>query len=132
MDEQVRELVRRRAEHFCEYCRLPDAVSSIPFEIDHIIVQQHGGSSDPGNLALSCAFCNGSKGPNIAGIDPGTRAICRLFHPRNNRWAEHFSWNGALLVGTTAVGRATIAVLNINAPYRVSLRASLTREGLLP
>jgi hypothetical protein len=132
MDEQLRELVRRRAEHSCEYCRLPEAVSFIPFEIDHIIAQKHGGATVAGNLALSCTYCNGYKGPNIAGIDPESRAIHRLFNPRNDRWDEHFSWNGAVLVSTTPIGRATIAVLNVNAPYRVSLRASLIREGLLP
>ena len=55
----------------CEYCRLPQAASRIVrFHIEHIIARQHGGRSEPDNLALACGFCNFHKGPNIAGIDP--------------------------------------------------------------
>jgi hypothetical protein len=32
-------------------------------------------------------------------------------------------------VGRTAIGRTTVAVLEINLPYRVELRAQLQNEG---
>jgi HNH endonuclease len=49
-------LVWQRANATCEYCRLRQASSSIPFEIDHIIADYHGGKKVPGNLALSCFY----------------------------------------------------------------------------
>ena len=39
----------------------------------------------------------------------------RLFHPRQDRWDEHFERNGVLIVGRTAVGRATVGLLKMNA-----------------
>jgi len=70
------------------------------------------------------------KGPNIAGLDPLTGALTRLFHPRSDVWAEHFVWEGAFLRGTTGVGRTTIAVLNINDPDSVAVRRALKAEGI--
>jgi hypothetical protein len=46
--------------------------------------------------------------------------------------ARHFRWQGAYLVGRTPLGRATVAVLNINDSYRVELREGLINEGLFP
>jgi hypothetical protein len=69
------------------------------------------------------------KGPNIAGIDPATRNIVPLYHPRQDRWGEHFRWVGARLIGLTPRGRATIVVLAINDPVNMSLRRSLQAEG---
>jgi hypothetical protein len=111
---------------------MPQAAYRFRFPIDHIIAQQHGGKTAPGNLALACLRCNAHKGPNIAGIDPQTRVITRLFHPRRDRWDEHFHWRGARLVGSTAIGRATIAVLNINDPSSMAVRQGLIAEGLFP
>ena len=34
------------------------------------------------------------KGANIAGLDPGTGELTRRFHPRRDRWREHFEWRG--------------------------------------
>ena len=84
------------------------------------------------NLALSCYNDNAYKGPNIAGIDLVTGQLMRLFNPRQDDWNEHFSWLGPELVGRTAVGRVTIAVLNMNDPLRVELRQSLIDEGVFP
>lgn len=131
MDAAKANFVRERAKFRCEYCQLPQSLSSIPFEIDHIIARKHGGDSEPENLALSCFYCNSSKGPNIAGVDPETRELSRLFHPRRELWDEHFHWNGPELSGLTSVGRVTIAVLGINSPDCVLLRSALIREGQL-
>jgi hypothetical protein len=103
-------------------------VSSIPFEIDHIIAQQHGGRTLAGNLALACFYCNASKGPNIASRDPLTGKLVPLFHPRRHKWSYHFCWEGPYLVGKTAIGRATVRVLAINDPVAVALRESLIEE----
>ncbi len=66
MKSALAKLVRERARNCCEYCRLPEALSSIPFEFDHIIAIKHSGETESNNLALSCFYCNSSKGPNIA------------------------------------------------------------------
>jgi hypothetical protein len=66
----ARELVQRRAQHACEYCRLPQDASILPHQVDHIIGRQHRGSDDAANLCLCCIRCNLKKGPNIASIDP--------------------------------------------------------------
>ena len=128
------DLVRRvweRARSRCEYCRLPARYYPAPFQIDHIISKQHRGETELPNLALSCLHCNARKGPNNAGIDPATSAVVRLYHPRNDQWAEHFQWNDVELVGRTAIGRVTIRVLGINEPDFLAVRLALIREGVL-
>jgi hypothetical protein len=102
-----------------------------PFQIDHIIAEQHGGKTTLSNLALSCFHCNLHKGPNIAGKDPITRRTTRLFHPRRDDWSEHFRWYGARIFGRTAIGRTTIAVLNMNHPACVLVRRALMEAGLM-
>jgi hypothetical protein len=101
-------------------------------EIDHIIAEKHRGPTILENLALACFHCNNHKGPNIAGVDAETQTITRLFHPRQDRWSDHFSWRGAILVGTTPVGRATVEVLAINVRHRVIHRQALIDEGVFP
>lgn len=132
MDAALIALVRERAQARCEYCQLAQDVSCLPFEIDHIIAQKHGGPSHAMNLSWSCFYCNRYKGPNIAGVDPETGRIVRLFHPRKDLWTRHFRWNGPVLVGKTTTGRATIAVLAINHPDAVTLRGALIEEGVFP
>ena len=100
-----------------------------PFHIDHIIAEKHGGKTEPGNLALSCFYCNTSKGPNIAGIDRPTGELTPLYHPRKQDWNEHFRWDGPLLVGLTAIGRVTAHVLNINDAAALNIRRFLMTEG---
>lgn len=132
MDANLDRLVRERARHACEYCRLPQSVYRFHFPIDHVIAQQHGGPSVMGNLCLACPRCNASKGPNLAGIDPVTNKMVRLFNPRRHKWAAHFAWNGPVLVGKTPIWRVTIQVLAINDPSAVAVRQALIEEGLFP
>ena len=108
----------------------PRRTPRCPSKIDHVIARQHGGGSDPANLALACLFCNSAKGPNIAGVDPVSGAIVPLFHPRRDKWAGHFAWKGAWLGGKTPRARATIQVLQINDPGAVAVRESLIEEGI--
>jgi hypothetical protein len=123
--------VRRRATGRCEYCRLPQQATSVPFEIDHIIARKHGGRTVVSNLDLACWYCNSSKSSDIAGLDPPTKKLTRLFNPRRHQWAWHFRWDGPILIGRTAIGRTTIGVLRINDEAAVTLRESLIAEGLL-
>jgi hypothetical protein len=128
----LRQQVRERAGHHCEYCQLPDDLVSTPFQIDHIIAEKHAGENTLDNLAWSCLHCNSFKGPNIAGRDRQTRQTVPLFSPRRDDWHAHFAWDGPVMRGLTSVARATIAVLRINLPYRVSVRATLIEEGVFP
>lgn len=104
----------------------------LTFQVDHIIARKHRGTDELDNLALACFACNNHKGPNIAGVDSETNEIVRLFHPRQDKWTDHFEWRGALLVGLTPVGRVTVDVLAINLPHRIRLRQMLILEGVFP
>jgi hypothetical protein len=127
--------VRRRAAHRCEYCLIPQALFRRPFHIEHIIAKQHGGSTELDNLALACWQCNLKKGPNLAGLDPVTGEITRLFHPRKDAWAEHFVFQEVALktgrvaiIGMTPVGRATARLLEMNEELRQVIRYELSRQ----
>lgn len=124
--------VFERAGGLCEYCRLPAEFFPLTFHVDHITPRQHGGLTESLNLALACLHCNRHKGPNLAGIDPLSGELVRLFNPRQDLWSEHFEWFGSELLGRTATGRATVRVLAINAADFRSVRESLRREGRFP
>ncbi len=130
MNRSLIEQVRRRAGGRCEYCRMPMHLDPLPFQVDRIIAQQHGGSTTLLNLAWCCLHCNKHKGPNIAGIDPLTNQLAALFHPRRQRWDRHFAWDGPLILGLTRTGRATIQTLAVNDPDSVAFRAELMDEGV--
>jgi len=132
MDEALVRLIWERAGSRCEYCQLPQAFSRLPHQIDHIMALKHRGPTRASNLALSCFACNNHKGPNIAGIDPESRTVVRLFHPRRHKWSRHLRWDGPVLRGLSPIGRATVAVLEINLPYRIALRQALIQAKRLP
>lgn len=130
MNPRLRSQIRQRACLRCEYCHLPEAVSELRFQADHVLAAKHGGITATENLCWSCFRCNSHKGPNLAGVDEVTGEMSRLFNPRNDIWSEHFRWSGARLVGKTSVARATIHVLRINRAETVLLRRSLMAEGV--
>lgn len=132
MEDALKQRVRRRAKDVCEYCRMPQRFDVRPLQIDHVIAQKHYGTTVSENLALACYDCNLYKGPNVAGVDPQTDNVERLYHPRQDRWEEHFVWDGPRLVGRTPVGRTTVACLAINAQERVVIRGELIADGLFP
>ncbi len=125
--------VRRRAQDACEYCHLPQTASLLPLQVDHIIAGQHGGSDDEDNLCLCCIRCNLKKGPNLASVDSATGEVVRLFHPRQQRWSEHFSLAAdGHISGLTAIARATVQLLEMNDKDRVQLRLLLMKQGWRP
>jgi hypothetical protein len=136
----VRRLVLRRSRGRCEYCR----IDSWPLTVDHIIPISSGGFWPGGqqmdldhldNLAAACWLCNRAKSDATSAVDPLSGETCRLFHPRRNRWHDHFAWTagGLEVVGRTAVGRATAAHLRLNRPeyvrQRTILRAAMRGGG---
>ncbi len=52
-----------------------------------------------------------------------------LFHPRRDRWTDHFTNWGEYVHGLTAPGRTTIAVLVLNDARRLELRKELLWPG---
>lgn len=132
MDRALRKLVWSRARRCCEYCLMPAEFDDATFEIDHIISEKHRGKTVESNLALACFPCNCHKGPNISGIDPESGAMVSLYHPRQQIWREHFRYEGELLMGLTPLGRATVAVLEINLPHRIAHRLGLIEEAVFP
>ena len=86
----LRQFVRERARDRCEYCLIPESVTFALHWIDHIVAEKHGGKTEAENLANSCILCNQKKGSDLTSIDPETGAIVALFHPRRERWTDHF------------------------------------------
>lgn len=134
MDEAVAAGVRLRAGGKCEYCLFPARRFARPFEIEHVIARKHKGTNAPGNLAFACPHCNQHKGTDLASLDRITSRtkLVRLFNPRRHRWDYHFRLDGPLIVGRTAIGRVTVAVLNMNAELMAALRMELIAEGVFP
>ena len=130
MDVGTRQLVRQRAGQRCEYCHLPQAAAlMLTFHIEHIHAQQHVNDDSPENLALSCPDCNFHKGPNLTTLDSRTREIVALFHPRQDKWDDHFEYCGAIISGLSPIGQATIRLLRMNSVERVEMRAELQAWG---
>jgi hypothetical protein len=133
VDTSTRELVWSRAHHRCEYCLIHQEDEPFyRFHVEHVIAKQHGGTDNPENLALACHHDNEHKGPNLSGVDPETGKVVPLFNPRQQRWSRHFRLEGPVIVGRTQGGRATVAVLALNATDRVELRAELIADGVFP
>ena len=132
MDAALTRLVWHRAKGYCEYCLIPQAADDATFQIDHIRSRKHIGKTVAGNLCLSCFYCNSFKGSDISSVDAVTRKLTPLFNPRRHKWATHFRWQGAYLIGRTPIGRVTVALLHINDNYRVELREGLMEEGVFP
>ena len=123
MDARLRQLVRQRANNYCEYCGLSQDSEPLPFHIEHIIPRSTGKDSAE-NLALACHHCNLHKGTNLSGLDPKTRKLTRLFHPRLDDWDEHFKNRDGEISGLSAIGRTTAALLRMNEDGRLQLRES--------
>ncbi|MBX9792353.1 MAG: HNH endonuclease [Pirellulales bacterium] len=127
----MRDKVVHRANGRCEYCRLPQAILSVRFHVEHVVPRIHGGTDSLENLALACPRCNCYKGPNLTSRDPLTGNVTRLFDPRRQNWQDHFRSIDDNLVGITDVGHATIHLLRMNDEHRLRLRRELRLHGEL-
>ncbi len=129
MDAATRALVRERADNRCEYCLLRQEYCEFTHHIEHIVSKQHGGRDAVDNLALACHRCNLKKGPNLTSVDPETGEPTPLFHPRRNRWEEHFAFQDIRIEGLTPTGRATVQLLAMNDARRLELRSEMRARG---
>ncbi|MFZ5919766.1 MAG: HNH endonuclease [Chloroflexota bacterium] len=130
----LRESISDRAEGQCEYCLFPQDASFLPFELEHIISEKHGGQTSPENLALACPFCNRFKGTDLGSIDPTTGQLTPFFNPRTQRWSDHFRFDGVKILPLTAEGRVTVSILQFNHPDRLAERERLfaSRKFVIP
>lgn len=127
----LRQQVYDRAKGRCEYCLIPEIAVLVPHQIDHVIAEKHGGTTDLENLALSCTLCNKHKGSDIASLDPNTRNITPLYNPRQDRWSDHFQLNNVEFMPLTSIGRVTVRLLQMNRPDRVKERQLLILAKLI-
>jgi hypothetical protein len=127
----LRRSVFARAAGCCEYCLLPEIAAFLSHEVDHVIAEKHEGKTESENLALACSLCNKHKGSDVASVDPTTGEIVRLYHPRRDRWADHFVLNDGEIVGQTPIGRVTVRLLQMNQLERMEERRILVKAGVL-
>jgi len=125
--------VASRAGHRCEYCRAPEAVFNFPFEVEHIVPIARGGTQQESNLALACRSCNLRKATHFSGIDPQSERMTRLFHPREEKWEDHFAVDESdEVLGLTPAGRATIVRLDMNSSTQRAARRQWRRLSVFP
>ena len=122
---ELRRLVRERAGGICEYRQIPENRTFAPHETDHIVAEKHGGETTMDNLAYCCTLCNRRKGSDLSSVDPQTGEVVLLFHPRKDRWSDHFQFDGPRIEPLTSRGRATARLLRLNAEVRLTERTVL-------
>lgn len=127
---QIAETDRRR----CCYCLTSEANSGIPMTHAHVIPRSKGGTDEDDNLALACQGCNNRKYNHVEARDPVSGNLVPLYHPRHQRWADHFGWNEdfTLAIGLTPTGRATVERLQLNREGVVNWRRVLRTIGQHP
>src|SRR5688500_15107466 len=88
----LRDKVAAQAKYRCGYCLSAESIVGMPMEVDHLIPESLGGCTEEENLWLACSLCNNHKHDRIAGMDPTSGEIVRLYDPRRQIWLEHFQW----------------------------------------
>jgi hypothetical protein len=103
-------------------------------EVEHIIPESAGGLTEEKNLWLACSLCNSHKGSRTEYEDPVSGQVVQLFNPRQQVWSDHFEWidGGARIIGLTAVGRVTVAALQLNREPLVFSRRRWVAAGWHP
>jgi 5-methylcytosine-specific restriction endonuclease McrA len=126
--------VAERARYRCEYCHTPQIVTAQTFHVDHIVPQALGGQTRLENLCYACPHCNLHKSDRIQAHDPRTGRFVRLFNPRADHWDDHLRWSPTYtrLIPRTAITRATIVTLDLNADVFITARTLWLVLGLIP
>jgi hypothetical protein len=129
---EIRRLVTDRAGGYCEYCRMNVSDRLLPFQIDHVIAEKHGGDTEADNLCVACFRCNSFKGSDIASIDPLTKQATFLFNLRKQAWDLHLRLSDAFIEPLTPEGRVTAFLLRFNIPIHITQRKVLMQSGHYP
>lgn len=123
--DSLRQIVAKRADFRCEYCRIPEYDNLVQFHLEHIISLKHGGTNDLENLAYACPWCNFYKGSDLGTVIEDENILIRFFHPRKVKWADHFYSVEEKIFALTKEPEATIKIFKLNRPDRIELRQFL-------
>jgi hypothetical protein len=104
----------------------------LPYEIDHIVSEKHGGATESENLFLDFYRCNGFMVSDIASADPKTGKATFFFHPRRQKWEDHFQLSDNIIEPITPEGRVTVILLRLNMAIQIEQRAVLIAVGRYP
>ncbi len=134
ISESLRAKVRAQAGDRCGYCLARQEYVPWVLEIEHIFPKSKGGIDEEDNLWLACHSCNLYKSDQTHGHDPLSGQRVKIFNPRKQQWKRHFRWSedGAMIVGKTACGRATILALKLNNLVAVTVRRNWIAAGWHP
>lgn len=132
ISEDLRWLVRERADSICEYCLIAQDEAFFRHQIDHIIGLKHDGATAADNLALACFLCNNNKGTDLGSIHWPTSILTRFYNPRTDRWSEHFHLDGEVIRPLTDIGEVTARILGFNTEDRLAERCILISSGKYP
>jgi hypothetical protein len=124
---EIRREILKIAQKRCEYCKSPKDFSTDLYAYDHIIPVALGGKTIFLNLAYSCGSCNSYKNQKTADVDEVSKVEVALFHPRLQKWSDHFEWSDDFkyVKGITPTGRATVKGLRLNRQEVVNFRGVL-------
>lgn len=128
---ELRRQVIQRAANCCEYCLIHEDDTFFGCQIDHIISEKHGGTTDSENLALACSFCNWHKGSDIGSLTIDGLYI-RFFNPRTDYWLDHFSLQNSVIEPISPIDAVTAKIFQFNTNERIIERQSLMEVGLYP
>ncbi len=130
----IRQTLAERANKRCEYCQSRSDCACESFEGGHVLPFAAGGSDDLSNLAHTCRGCNSRLSDRTHAPDPATGLTVPIFHPRKDKWKDHFAWDEAYLniIGLTPIGRATVEALQLNREGVVNLRKLMKLGGIHP
>ena len=131
---ELRRRIAEQARYRCGYCQTAEELSGIAMQMDHIIPEALGGTTEEDNLWLACSQCNNHKSDRITALDPVGGQEVRLYDPRRQIWNEHFAWvdSGTHIIGLTPVGRATVLALQLNRPILARARRRWSGVGWHP
>jgi hypothetical protein len=131
---ELRRLARERDRERCCYCLTTELNCGMRMVFDHMCPRAKGGATVLGNVCLACRSCNECKSDLVVGLDVVTGEEVGLFNPLLQGWVEHFEWSadGVTVVGKTAVGRVTVAVLQMNHGAIVAARRRWVEVGWHP
>ena len=113
---------------------VPRGIFNFPFEVEHINPVSLRGANDDSNLALACRACNLHKSDHLTGVDETTQCEVPLFHPRQDRWNDHFQVDTetGVISGKTPEGRATVSRLRMNVEMQLEARRLWMRLEIFP
>jgi hypothetical protein len=129
---ELRRLIVDRADSLCEYCLIAANDTYLGCQVDHIISEKHGGSTDADNLAFACVYCNRAKGSDIGSIHWQSGQFVRFFNPRTDRWNAHFALSGVRIESLSVVGDVTVRIFEMNNRERLLERQALQAVDRYP